>query len=138
MNHPAILGVFLLCISVSACNKQEQNTAIEKTAVIEAAPVIPKHEKSAEEKNGTVKSRPAINLSIDDIHADHQLQKKNFLNTERQPMENNNIPGTSHKNKTEPGINLSGKLFTNEDKLETKDYLNSVDGLQINIEGKFR
>ncbi|MBT8120101.1 MAG: hypothetical protein KJN89_10330 [Gammaproteobacteria bacterium] len=138
MNHPAILGVFLLCITVSACNKQEQATSIEKAAVIEAAPVIPKHEKSAVEKTGTAKNRPAINLSIDDLHADHQLQNKNFLNTESQPMENNNIPETSYKNKTKPGINLSGKLFTDEDKLETKDYFNSVDGLQINIEGKFR
>jgi len=104
---------------------------------MEAAPVISRHENTVEENKVTPKNRP-INLSIDGLHDDNQLHNNNFLNTERQPMENNNMPGTSDKNKTKPGINLSGKLFTDDDKLESKDYLNSVDGLQINIESKFR
>ena len=110
---------------------------VEKSAVMEAAPVISWHENIAEENNVTRKNRP-INLSIDGLHDDHQLQNKNFLNTESQPIENNNMPATSDKNKTKSGINLNGKLFTDDDKLETKDYLNSIDGLQINIEGRFR
>lgn len=137
INHRTILGICLLCISVSACNEQEQSTPVEKSAAMEAAPVISRHENIVEENKVTPKNRP-INLSIDGLHDDHQLHNKNFLNTESQPMENNNIPGTSDNNKTKPGINLSGKLFTDDDKLESKDYLNSVDGLQINIEGRFR
>ena len=102
-----------------------------------AAPVIPRHENIAGENNVTPKNRQ-LNLSIDGLHGDYQPQDKNFLNTESQAMENNNMPGTSYKDKTKPGINLSGKLFTDDEKLETKDYLKSVDGLQINIEGNFR
>lgn len=45
---------------------------------------------------------------------------------------------TLNKGTSEPKIKLSGKVFTDDAKLEEKDYLSSVEGAQINIEGKLK
>jgi len=79
-----------------------------------------------------------MNLSLDNMHIDHHINDDNLLNTGTEPTEQNNtLFETLSKNKAEPKINLSGKLFTDEDKVENKEYLKSVDGMQINIEGSF-
>jgi len=79
-----------------------------------------------------------MNLSIDNMPVEHQVNDDNFLNTDKQSTENNNILFKKpSKNQIEPGINLSGNLITDKDKVASKDYLDSVEGMQINIEGSF-
>ena len=79
-----------------------------------------------------------MNLSIDNMPVQHQVNDDNFLNTDKKSTENNNLLFTKlSKNQIEPGINLSGNLITDKDKVANKDYLDSVEGMQINIEGSF-
>lgn len=154
MIHSRIFSLSLFCLFVAACNTQEQAAAVKQTADIKTTPekiapvkktieikTVPEKkapEIIAKQKTTTIKTRPAINLSIDNMHVDHHIDNDNFLNTGTEPNENNNsLFKTLSKNKIEPKINLSGKLFTDEDKLENKEYLKSVDGVQINIEGSF-
>ena len=78
-----------------------------------------------------------MKLSID-LPVDSQVNNKNILGAGSEPMEgSNSLFSTSHKTNVDPGINLSGKVFTDDTKLENKDYLNSLDGVQINIKGNF-
>ena len=79
-----------------------------------------------------------MNLSIDNMHVQHQVNDDNFLNTDKESTENNNILFKKlSKNQIEPRINLSGNLITDKDKVANKEYLDSVEGMQINIEGSF-
>ena len=43
-----------------------------------------------------------------------------------------------NKDQKESDVNVSGKLLTNEEKIDNKEYLDSIEGLQINIEGSFQ
>ena len=79
-----------------------------------------------------------MNLSIDNMPVQHQVNDDNFLNTDKESTENNNILFIKlSKNQIEPRINLSGNLITDKDKVASKEYLDSVEGMQINIEGSF-
>ena len=79
-----------------------------------------------------------MNLSIDNMPVQHQVNDGNFLNTGNQPTEKNTtLFETLSKSRIEKKINLSGKLLTDEEKIENKAYLDSVEGMQINIEGSF-
>ena len=133
MIHSRILSICLICLSVAACNPQEQTAAVNKATEITTVP-----EKTAEQKPTTMKTRPAMNLSIDNMPVQHQVNNDNFLNTDKESTENNNILFKKlSKNQIEPGINLSGNLITDKDKVANKEYLDSVEGMQINIEGSF-
>jgi hypothetical protein len=88
-------------------------------------------------KASTLKKRHPMKLSID-LPVDSQVKNKNFLSAGSEPTEgSNSLFRSPQKNNADPGINLSGKVFTDDNKLENKDYLNSVDGVQINIKGSF-
>ena len=138
MKNPGILSICLISLFLSACDTQGQNTPVGKATEIKPAPEITAPEKIAETKARTLKNRHAMKLSIDDLTVDSQVKNENILSAGSEPTEgNNSLFGTPHNNNTDPGINLSGKVFTDEDKLENKDYLNSLDGVQINIKGSF-
>lgn len=133
MIHSRILSICLICLSVAACNPQEQTAGVNKATEITTVP-----EKTAIQKPTTIKTRPVMNLSIDNMPVQHQVNDDNFLNTDKKSTENNNLLFTKlSKNQIEPGINLSGNLITDKDKVANKDYLDSVEGMQINIEGSF-
>ncbi len=167
MIHSRILSVCFICFLIAACDTQEQTTPVktateiktvpEKTAPEKIAPEKTAPEKTAKQKTTTmkarpeinlsidnmhidhhIKARPAINLSVDNMHIDHHINNNNFVNTGKEPTEKNNaLFETLSKNHIESKINLSGKLLTDEDKVENKEYLQSVNGVQINIEGNF-
>jgi len=138
MIHSRILSIFLICLSVAACNTQEQALPIKNTTEKIIVPQKVAPEKTADQKPATMKTRPILNLSIDNMHVDQHINDDDFLNTDKEPAENNNtLFKTPGKNQIEPRISLSGKLFTDEEKVKNKEYLDSVDGLQINIEGNF-
>ena len=122
MLHSRILNVFFICLFISACESQEQTTPVEKTTVIKAAP----------EKTTTEKPMRVLNLSIDNISSDDQRKNDDIFLKDNVPTEKN-----SALFETENSVNLSGKLLTDNNKLENKEYLESVDGVQIKIEGNF-
>ncbi len=128
MIYSRILTASCICFFIAACDKQEQATPTENKTEIKTTP----------EKITTGKTRPPLNLSIDKIPVEHK--NKNNINfvKDKEPIEQNTaLLKILSKDKTEANINLSGKLLTDENKLEDKEYLDSVDGIQINIEGNF-
>ncbi len=137
MKNPGILSVCLISLYLSACDTQGLNTPVGKAIEIKATPEITAHEKIAETEASTLKQKHPMKLSID-LPVDSQVQNKNFLSAGSEPTEgNNSLFSAPKKNNADPGINLSGKVFTDDNKLENKDYLNSLDGVQINIKGSF-
>ncbi|MCK5395753.1 MAG: hypothetical protein KAJ32_07160 [Gammaproteobacteria bacterium] len=128
MLHSRILNVFFICLFISACESQEQTTPVEKTTVIKAAP----------EKTTTEKPMRVLNLSIDNISSDDQRKNDDIFLKDNVPTEKNSaLFETLNKVPAENSVNLSGKLLTDNNKLENKEYLESVDGVQIKIEGNF-
>ncbi len=128
MIHSRILSACFICFFIAACDTQEQTTPIEKTTEIKTAP----------EKTTTRKTRPVLNLSIDKIPIEHQSNDDNIFIKDEKPTEKNSaLFETLSKDQTEHNINLSSKLLTDENKLANKEYLESVDGVQINIKGNF-
>jgi hypothetical protein len=137
MKTPGILSICLISLFLSACDTQGLNTSVEKATETKATPEITTHEKIPETKASTLKIRHPMKLSID-LPVDSQANNKNILSAGGEPIEESNtLFRMPHKNNIEPGINLSGKVFTDDNKLENKDYLNSLDGVQINIKGSF-
>ena len=162
MIHSRILSVCFICFLIAACDTQEQTTPVKTATEIKTVPEKTTPEKIAPEKTAKqktttmkarpeislsidnmhidhhIKARPAINLSVDNMHIDNHINNNNFVNTGKEPTEKNNaLFETLSKNHIESKINLSGKLLTDEDKVENKEYLESVNGVQINIEGNF-
>lgn len=69
---------------------------------------------------------------------ERQNNDDDFLNTDKYASEKNTtLFKKLSKNQIEPRTNLSGNIITDKDKFANKDYLDSVEGMQINIEGSF-
>ena len=132
MIYSRILTASCICFFIAACDKQEQATAAENKTEIKT------EIKTTPEKITTGKTRPPLNLSIDKIPVEHKNKNDiNFVKDKEHTEQNTALLKILSKDKTEANINLSGKLLTDENKLEDKEYLDSVDGIQINIEGNF-
>ena len=143
-----ILSACFICLFFVACDRQEKTSDINKTPkVVSKAPEV--ISKTAEVETAEVKTapekamqqiaRPPLNLSINDISIDHQGNDDDILNIDKEPKETlSDTFSTLSRNQAEPDISFSGKIFTDEEKLENKEYLDSIDGVQINIEGSFK
>jgi len=133
MTRSRTLSVCLIFLSVAACNTQEKTATVNKAAEITTIPV-----KTTEQKPTIVKTRPVMNLSIGNLPVEHQISDDNFLNIDEKFKEKDNtLFKNLNKSQVKPGINLSGNLITDKDKVANKEYLDSVEGMQINIEGRF-
>ena len=118
-----ILSTCFICLFIAACDKQEQTTPVKN---------------NAESKTVPQKTKPILDLSIDNISLNHQENNDDaYLNNKKSTEENSNLFKTLSKDQTKSSIDISGKLFTDDEKLENKEYLDSVEGVQINIEGEF-
>ena len=133
MIYSRTLNICLICLSVAACTPQQQTAAVNKTTEITTVPEI-----TAKQEPTTITTRPAINLSIDSMPVERQNNDDDFLNTDKYASEKNTtLFKKLSKNQIEPRTNLSGNIITDKDKFANKDYLDSVEGMQINIEGSF-
>lgn len=83
-------------------------------------------------------THPPLDLSIDNI-AIESLQDNDatFLNDKIFAEKNSELFKILSKEKPDPNIDISGKIFTNDEKIKNKEYLDSIEGVQITIEGKF-
>ena len=123
------LSTCLICLFIVACDGQEQTETIDKITDIKAAP----------EKTTQQKPRTALNLSIDNISIDNHGNDNDIFDLDKEPAEiRSDTFETLSRGQTEPDINLNGKLLTDEEKIDNKEYLDSIDGLRINIEGSFQ
>ena len=95
--------------------------------------------KTNETKTVPQEIKPILDLSIDNIPVEHQQNNNELFLKEKEPTEENSaLFETLSKDPSEPKIDLSAKLLTDEEKIENRQYLESVEGVQINIEGKFK
>ncbi len=122
MSHSPILKACLICLCITACESQQPPSPVIKTTEPQTAPE---------------KTHLPLDLSIENI-AIESLKNNDaaFLNDKMPTEENSKLFETLNKEQTEPNIDISGKIFTDEEKLKDKEYLDSVEGVQINVEGK--
>lgn len=139
---------FLISAFVSSCGEQGQTMHTQQ-------PVQDKADHAGIEQQGAHNSelistqtprpqesgaiaRPALNLSIRDL-TDSGTDGESTTDANRY------FPGSTEQQadmltakKADDGIKLSGKIFTDQTMIDNKQYLDSVDGIQVNIEGNFR
>ena len=138
MSDSRILSTCLICLFIAACNTQGQTTAVKKITESRTVPEIAVPEKIAKGKASAVKTMLVLNLSTDNIPVEHQGNGDDIFKKEKDSKAKNSaLFETLGKEKTEPRLHFSGKLFTDEAKLDNKQYLDSVEGVQLNIEGSF-
>lgn len=83
-------------------------------------------------KTPKVTSKPVepVNLSLTpEMLEQLEQQEKDFLVTD------DTLPISTQRTSKESGLNISGKLHLDDDK---EDYLDAVEGAEIQIEGKFK
>lgn len=80
--------------------------------------------------------KPALNLSIENL-TDNEADIENHTDADFADRTEQQAQKLTRK-ETDDGVKLSGKLFTDKSMIDNKQYLDSVDGIQINIEGNFR
>jgi hypothetical protein len=124
MIYPKILTPIFICLCLAACDTQQQTAPAEKTSPINEV---------------TEKARPPLDLSLEHLPAKVQQNSGElFFNQNETTEENSDLFNLLNRDKTEPKIKLSGKVFADEVKLVTRDYFGAIKGVQINIEGNFK
>ena len=130
-----ILSTCFICLFFAACGEQEKTSVINKTTEVKTPETPTKKEAK---KSIQQKARPALNLSIENVPLDNQESDKDIFNEDKEPTDTQSeLFDTLNRKQTESDINLSGKVLTDEEKIDNEEYLDSIDGLQINIEGSF-
>jgi len=132
-----------ILLFITACDSQAQiaslNIVQEQTLPIKETTVsrVIVTEKTALASVANSDFRQPLNLSIDDVvvedKADYDVVVFNA------DADDNNSALFDGLNRKYPDrrLKLSGELLTDENEYETKDILKSVNGVQINLQGKF-
>lgn len=132
--HSRILSACFICLFFTACSEKEKTEVINKPEVINT----PGQVKIVPEKAVQQKPRPTLNLSLDHISIDLQKNDKDIFNSNKEPTEaHSETFKILSKDQSESDTKLSGTMFTDEEKIDNEEYLDSIDGVQINIEGSF-
>jgi hypothetical protein len=130
----AKLSICLLGLSITACDTGSQSTGSDAQTV---ARLLPEATVSASKKQQDSVARQVLNLTIDSDLDNQEDGAINFDADERFIDEANPLADQLNHKNANAGVKLSGKLFTDDTKLENREYLDSVNGLQLNIEGSF-
>jgi hypothetical protein len=142
-----LFAVTLIGISISSCGSHDQPGAGAmkpvKAQVSEPAakPVSNDPETATaqpDRQSSTVEGKkPALDLSLENLADDKVDNGINLDTDQRFTEEDSPLAATLNKKKPATGVKLGGKLFTDDTKLENKQYLDSLEGVQVNIEGNF-
>jgi len=144
MNYFKTLCCCFIYLFITACNIQAhvapinkfqaQTARIEKTAVIKTTAIKAPAEVSAVQ----AQSKPPLNLSINDVTFDNQKNNDAMLFNDNDGTENNSalFDELSKKN-PDRRLKVRGELLTDKSVGETDDIIKSVNGIQINVQGKF-
>jgi len=129
----------LVFLSLSACDTQKLNSAVNKPVEIKGAkivaPSITVPDKVTVEPQVTTKP---LNLSIDKTYLYYQKNNEGMLINNNSPAEANSaLYNKLIQKPAESDISISGQLLTDKNADKATDYLKTVEGLQINIEGRF-
>lgn len=124
MIYPKILTPIFICLCITACDTQQTAAPAEKNSPINEV---------------TEKARQPLDLSLEHLPVEAQQKTDALLiNQNETTEENSDLFNLLNRDKAEPRIKLSGRLFADETRLEEKDYLNAIEGALINIEAKLR
>jgi hypothetical protein len=136
MTHTRFYSTCLFCLFVAACSRHEDPA--QKDAINGIRPTPDKTVTEKTVTTNTATTRQELDLSLDNISIENEVNHDRVFNTRREATENDNaLFNTLSKSHREDDIRLTGNLLTDEDKLDEEEYLDSVDGLQINIKGSF-
>lgn len=128
MTYFRILTSLFISLFIAACDTQQPPAPVDKTTEIKTAP----------QETVPEKPSPPLDLSIDNIPVVTQQNNDELFLKENEPTEENSaLFNTLSKEQPESSTGISGKFFTDEAKLENKEYLDSIEGVQINIQGEF-
>lgn len=144
---PRLFIVSLAGILLSSCGthdqsgsevtKHESGQAFDRASSQDSTKPVAKVSQPASEPSGVQLKKPILDLSIDKPADDASSDAVNFDTDLRFTIDDSPLAATLNKKKTANGVKLGGKLFTDETRLENRDYLNSLDGVQVNFEGNF-
>lgn len=139
-NIPACCFVFLF---ITACDTQAQITSVnniqkqtasnEKEAVSRDIAI----EKTATDSALSYRPRQPLNLSIENVLSASQTDDDMFFKDDNAVENNSALFDDLSRKYPDRRLRLSGELLTDENEYESKDILKSVNGVQINIQGKF-
>jgi len=137
--YSKILSLCFICLFIAACDKQKQPEVINKTVVNKTSVNKTIEVKTMPEKAIQKKTKPALNLSIDKISIDPQRNDEDIFNSNKEPTESHSeIFKTLSRDQAESNTKVSGEMYTNQEKIDNEEYLDSIDGVQINIERNFQ
>jgi len=118
-----------------ACDAQEKIPSVKNKPQEISAPI---------ESHDIVKpvlkqAKPILNLSIDSIiNEDKNNSDGLSTNNNVHVEENSALFNTLNKKHSESKINLSGEFLTDKNAGDETNYIKSVDGIQIDIQGSFK
>ena len=126
------LSTCLICLFFAACDGQEQTETINKTTevirkpsdIVSKTTEVKTAPEQATKKPIQQKPRPVLNLSVDNISLDHKENNDDIFNIGKEPTETHSDTfKTLSRDQTEHDINVSGKLLTDEEKIDNEEYL---------------
>lgn len=143
--HTRILVTLFSSALVSSCSDTAQPTNTGTKSTVEQIHAIPQINTPSQrpdqitiQRNTAVTPKPALNLSIKNIADAQDIRESDAgINQQFTNGPDSQTQRLTSKQKND-GIKLSGKLFTDQEMIDTGEYLHSIDGLQLNIEGNFR
>jgi hypothetical protein len=154
MNYPGTFCCCLIFLFITACETQDQvatinksteikSSSIETPAKVNAVPkqsiAVPKQSIAVPKQSIAVpkQSRELLNLSINDISLKKNHSGDRFIIGSIRSEKNSTLFNELSRKQPENGFNISGELLTDKSVDETNDFLDSVDGIHIELHGKF-
>jgi len=130
-----ILSVGFICLFFTACEEPKQTKVIPPTAEVSNKD---SEAKITSAKVVQKKPLPTLNLSIDNLSIEFENSEKDFFNHDKNLLQpHSKIFKILNQEQPESDTHISGKILTNKEKTDNKEYLHFVDGVQVNIKGNF-
>ena len=134
MNYPREFFTGFIFLIIAACDTQVQTPPVKKHTEIIPVPI----EEHAIVDTVPQGAKPVLNLSIDNISGENVIDNDDlFFSDNVRVDESSDLFKVISKKPPESSIYLSGELLTDENADDETDFLESVDGIQIEIQGSF-
>ncbi len=134
MNYSRTLCGCCIFLFITACDTQTQIAPVKKLTEIKTRSIETPTNVSAVSQQ----SRPLLNLSIDDISFENRKNNENMFISDYYRIEKKSaLFNELSRKQPEHNFNVSGELLTDKSVDETNDFLKSVNGIQINVQGSF-
>ena len=134
MNYSRTLCSCLVFLFITACDSQAQITPVKKLTEIKLTPI----ETLTKVSTVPQQSRPLLNLSIDHISLENQKNTDDtFINDYVRTKNSSALFSDLKKKQPEHSLSISGELLIDKNVDESKDFLESVNGIKINVQGSF-